>query len=282
VKVTTPAGEHWSYPTNAYSLWNKKDWLIGREICRKEYLMHRKFVGWQGWLLKRKIWGAKCPRCADFDTETPANGHCPICYGTGKDGGYWSPFPTFAYNMSGGRQVFKQINEDVGMSDVRVFKDMRILGYPLLSTNDVFVHEGSGRRFYVRPTVVAAEIKGMPVVYVAELRQAPFTDEIYMYGRPPAEPEPTPEPENPTYVAPVVVQPLIFWLHGEWRIGQIEQFKASTTGATPQANLQSYVWTGATVTKSGDQFVVAGNPEIDGVYTKAGMITGAQAYKRTE
>jgi len=292
IKLTTPSGVHWSYASNANSFWNKRDWLIGREICRKEFLLCRKFTGWYGFLLKRRVWGPQCPRCSDFDTAEPSDGHCEVCYGVGKDGGYWTPFPTFAYNMEGSPTQFKQVDDKIGLAENVVLPKMRMLGYPHLATNDVFVHYGSGRRFFVRPVQIVAEIKGMPIVYVCELRLAPYTDIIYVYPKivtptPPEPPEPPPGSE-PTYEMPPTPDPLkIQWSGGEWNLGlDVDDPLYHTTAGYPlPTGLDSFTWVHGdgsaaelTFTEIADGWTVSGDPAVDGTYMPSGTVAGLTVF----
>jgi len=293
IKLTTPNGEYWSYVTNANSFWNKRDWLIARDICRKEFLICRKFTGWYGFLLKRKIWGANCPRCSDFDTKEAADGHCEICYGTAKDGGYWSPFPTFVYNMEAGPTQFKQIDDKAGLNENIVLPKMRMLASVLPATNDVFIQYGSGKRFFLRPINVAAEIKGMPIVYVCELRLAPYTDIIYLYPiitPPPTPPPVPPEPESEPYVPPESTTLVIQWFDGEWRLGpDTDTTLYRTNAGYPVTGFDSFTWvhedgTPADLTFSEipDGWTIEGDPVVDGSYITAGATAGLPVFLRAE
>jgi hypothetical protein len=288
VRMTTPNGEYWAYAANANSPWRKKDWLIAREICRKEFLMFRKFTGWDGFLLKRRVWGSACSRCKDFDTNEPSDGHCLTCFGTGKEGGYWPPFPTFVHNMGDGPTQFKQADDNTSLSENLVLQGMRILGYPHLATNDVFLHYGSGRRYFVRPVKVAAEIKGIPIIWTCELRQAPYTDVIYKFPQPPVVPPEPPEPptpeSEPTYVQPPVLPVFrISWVDGEWQLGKTGQAPLyRTTGGYPMANaLDSFTWApdGLSVSEQDTGYVISGSDVVAGLYMPRGDYAGLPVFE---
>jgi hypothetical protein len=251
VIMTTGKATYVSYAKGANSYWSKRDWLLGREICRKERMLMRKFTGWEGYVLKRKIWGERCPRCADFDSDEVAEGKCPVCYGTGKLGGYWEGYPTFAYNMQGGPTQFKEMDDKVGLKENIEIPQMRMLAYPHLSTNDIFVHEESGRRYYIRPVNIAAEIKGVPIIYVVTLKLAPFSDVAYDVPKIPV-PYIPPEEESQQQEIPAPEQPAaasyyIFWHMGEWYLGPVLGETTSslyrTNSGYPLADgLDSYTW----------------------------------------
>jgi hypothetical protein len=71
---------------------------------------------------------------------------------------------------------------------------MRILGYPHISSYDVFVNEADRTRWILRPTTTLAEIKSVPIVYSLEMRLAPYTDIVYKVPFIPNKPI-TPEPD---------------------------------------------------------------------------------------
>ena len=53
--LTTPAGTHVSLASNAAGVLNTRDWLIAKEIIRKEKLRLDNFAGQEGFLLKRRM-----------------------------------------------------------------------------------------------------------------------------------------------------------------------------------------------------------------------------------
>jgi hypothetical protein len=289
VIMTTGTTTYISYAKGANSFWSKRDWLLGREICRKERLLAKKFVGWEGYLLKRKIWGPKCPRCADFDTDEVNESCCTICFGTGVVGGYWEGYPTFVYNMEGGPTQFKEFEDNTNMKEDVMMQNMRILAYPHISTNDIFVHTGSGRRYFVRPVKVGATVKGVPIIYRVTLALIPYTDPAYTVPITPVPPEPYDEvPEEPdTPALPTPEEPAdapfyIFWWRKEWYLGPvigepISSLYRTESGYPIADGLDSYSW----VPVTGDSTMtveeapnktydvtVAGDSDVSGVYAE--------------
>lgn len=220
VTLTTAEGVYTSFPQQANGVWNKRDWLLARDIMRKERLLMRKFTGWEGNLLKRKVWGEVCPDCADWDTREVSAGKCMTCFGTGKVGGYWAGYETWAYEMQAGpQQRNKTWPDDATYIHEDQTLQMRMSAYPHLATYDVFVENDSGRRYVIRNIAVAAEIRGIPLINIVEMRLAPTTDIVYdvpvapnpvgpdtgleqphacvdpVFPEPAPEPEPEPDPE---------------------------------------------------------------------------------------
>ena len=168
-----------SLPQQANGNWNKWDWLYGRDICRKEYLLQRKRTNMtsSGFLLKRRKWGMACPQCEDFDTGEVINSQCSICYGTGFVGGYFNAVPfTVTFEQISNRE-FKQ-NGEVSLTN-NIVQRGRAVAYPFIDTKDVFVRGDNGERFIIRSIANLAELGGIPLVVAPELRLAPTTDIIY-------------------------------------------------------------------------------------------------------
>lgn len=283
VVMETTEGTYVSPAVNANAYWAKRDWLIAREICRKEMLLFRKHAGWKGWLLKAKVYGPACTRCGDYDLEGAADAHCPVCYGTGKQGGYWAPFATYTYNMQSGPQARKSVNESTGLAEPLVLPGMRWPGYPQLATNDVFVHEGSGNRYYIRKTAVLADIKSIPVIYGTELVQAPYTDIIYtvpLTGEPDVVP---PSSENTGNTEDTLQETAsIYWNLGEWHLeGSDGEFSYATNKALPDAgSLHEYTWDVTLgMERTEDGFTVASSPAA-GDYIAAGIYNGLVRFAR--
>lgn len=203
IRMETPNGQHTSFAQQAAGTWNKREWLIARDICRKEWLRLSKQVGVPCFLLKRKIAGPRCETCVDWDNNRDsAVSDCPDCYGTGITGGYWAPFDTFMDTSTFPRN--KEFAENVGLKE-DVVTEVRLFGYPHVSTYDILVDKSSDRRWVVRKVENVAELRGQPLVYTAEIRLAPFTDPIYKIPMTP--PEPPPYVQHEDEFEPPVVEP---------------------------------------------------------------------------
>lgn len=178
---------HKSQPQHASGIWAKRDWLIAREICRKEYLYQRKRVNVtaSGYILKRRRWGTPCPVCLEFDTREVQNAHCEICYGTGFVKGY---FPAIDFTVSYLNQWPRGFKRDPQISLRNdVSRIGRAVNYPYLDKHDIFVRKDSGERFVLWEIQNMAEVGQIPIVVFLELRLAPTTDILYtvpLFGGP--------------------------------------------------------------------------------------------------
>jgi hypothetical protein len=170
---------HVSQPQQANGFLSKRDWLMAREICRKEYLVQRKRANVTnvGWILKRRRWGTSCDRCKEFDTTEVQSTSCPRCWGTGFLGGYFRGVDFRITMEAPWAREFKR-DENVSLTN-NIQRLGRVVAYPYLDTNDVYVRRDTGERFYVNNLSSIAEISGVPIVLKVEVRLAPVTDIIY-------------------------------------------------------------------------------------------------------
>lgn len=167
-----------SQPHQANGLWSKADWLLAREICRKEYLLQRKRTNMTnvGWILKRRRWGQQCKDCIEYDTGEPQT-ECDHCFGTRFEGGY---YPAIDYRVTPtapwGRGF--KFKPEQGISD-DVVRQGRAVNYPHLDTDDVYVRRDNGERYLIKKIETLAEVGGIPVVVQVTMNLVPATDIVY-------------------------------------------------------------------------------------------------------
>ncbi len=180
VKLTTSVDTYYSVPQNCFGLLLKRDWLKAKEITRKETLRHQTFTSPNGFLLKARRYGPPCTACANRITELTgeiANSHCPSCFGTGFALGYFAPLPG-TYADVGLDKARDKRDPQVGMVNQRSIR-ARFIGDPLLYTYDIWVNATSDLRYRIIDVEVLSQVRGIPLVFNAELRLAPFSDVIY-------------------------------------------------------------------------------------------------------
>ena len=168
-----------SQPWIGNGVWSKRDWLIAREVCRKEYLMQRKRTNLTnvGYILKRKRFGKLYTPAIEPNTGElldPGNGNS---YGTKYEGGY---FPAIDFTVTENAPWPREFKRD-GQVSLRndIIRQSRAVAYPYLDTGDVYLRRDSGERFYVNGINSIAEVGGIPIVVSVELRLAPVTDIAY-------------------------------------------------------------------------------------------------------
>ena len=163
-----------SIPEQALGVLQKENYLYMKEIVRKEYLNLKKKGGVQGFLLKRKEWGDKCPNCTGFDIEEVINGSCMECYGTGIVGGYYAGLEYWISITPIKRD--RKIH-DQGLNTVNPQTRVgRGVAYPWIDSGDIWVDAQSNERYVIREIKHEAEIEAKPIVYGLTLHRLPDTD----------------------------------------------------------------------------------------------------------
>jgi hypothetical protein len=165
--------------------WSRRDHLLAKELARKECVRMRE-VGVSGMVFKRREWGTPCPRCADFDTHQPADGQCPICFGTGLEHGYYRPMQ-LAMDLS--PLATERKESEIGTVQPDAVMG-RCINYPMLASFDIWANTSSNERYTIRKVQNVAAIRGRPVVAQVELRLIPQTDVRYTLQDEVAVPEP--------------------------------------------------------------------------------------------
>jgi hypothetical protein len=177
LKLTTGAGDiYYSDPVGLNARLPARDAAVVHEMIRKERLRNEGQVGVEGYLLKAFRYGPVCPVCTDPVTGEVTNSHCQTCYGTGFQGGYFQPFPTYA--VIEGESTREALNPQTNMSKP-VQVSARMLAQPQIDSLDVFVEKYSDKRHFIHPYKVVAQHRGVPIALQVELRLAPYSDVIY-------------------------------------------------------------------------------------------------------
>lgn len=166
-----------SAPVRANGRLNKKDWLVAREIIRKEQVQARVEDAF-GFLLKRKKFGQACPHCRDWDTKEIIDSNCPYCYGVGIIGGY---YPGVQYSVTMEANWNRKLNvgqPPQGMHS-NIVKQGRVTLYPSIDTKDIWVRGDNDERYIIDSYTVVASYRGLPLIAMATLKLAPATDIVY-------------------------------------------------------------------------------------------------------
>lgn len=189
--------EYNSRPISTLGVLTERDWLIVRDVVRKEYLRLKKYVGTFGYLLKRREHGIPCHVCLEYDVEEVVDSRCPVCYGTGIIGGYYNALPYWVDQS--GTTTRKDVKQPLGMVDNKV-RVTRTVAYPRLDTYDMWVDGDKNKRYKFREVSSEVELKGTPIVYISKMHEipaanieyeVPLEQDLSIYD-PPGAPEKTP------------------------------------------------------------------------------------------
>ena len=146
---------------------NRHDWLIAKEIIRREYLRLQRYVGTEGLYLGRMQWGPLCTECTDYNTEMVSNPNCTTCYGTGFIGGY---YPASTLWVGEDRtNVRSQRQDGVGVVNDQS-QTARVVAFPFLTAQDVWVNPTTGERWIIQTKQEVAAMRGKPLIWDIELR----------------------------------------------------------------------------------------------------------------
>lgn len=196
VVLTTPTTTYISQPANCWGELNERDWVLSREIIRKEQLRHQ-FVSVPGYLIKIMRTGTPCTRCRDTLTQETTDSYCPVCSGTGFEVGYHPPLPMQCWDLSP-QTIQEQTDVQMrGTTRQNAVVTARVIGFPALNRYDIWVNSASDERWVVDSIQIAAAMRGVPLVYQVKLHLLPFSDGIYglEVGGEAANRDPNPAPE---------------------------------------------------------------------------------------
>lgn len=175
IRYDKGAGD-WEYsiPVRAIGGWDRQEYILARELARKELLSYQK-LGLVGVLLKRREWGTVCS-CCDHDTDEPVDGQCTTCFGTGIVGGYFAPIDLTVNPLQRSHLVDR--TDQALRDDTK--RLARCVAYPtLIKENDLWLDSHNGTRWVIRGVKDATEIKGVPIIYELTMNRLPMTDVIY-------------------------------------------------------------------------------------------------------
>lgn len=165
-----------SHAVAPYSALNRREFLLGRDIMRREVLHAKTLAGVQVLVYVVSTSGPKCPECLDPITGQVRDPHCPVCGGTGRAEAYLGPYRAWALITP--KQRTTQHSEAGGTEEPTQF-ELRMIGTLPLKKNDVIADPGTGRMFYVDAAQNVAELRRVPLVQTVAVLEAPVSDPAY-------------------------------------------------------------------------------------------------------
>ena len=158
------AGNYKAYPFSATA-----------ENVVKQLETTMKESGTPGVLVKRKRWGSKCPLCVDFSGQQTVNEHCPRCLGTGIDGGY---FPGIPLSILKDNTTTQEQTSEMGWLQGETVQG-RCIAWPWVCVEDVWVEDGTNKRYRINSVTPAASYKQTTLVYTVQMHQLEYTDVLH-------------------------------------------------------------------------------------------------------
>lgn len=178
VTLTTDKDIYVSRAVSCFGELAERDWVLAREIIRKEQLRH-KYVSVSGYLLKPYRFGRPCTRCRDQLTGEVLDSNCPVCNGTSFEVGYHPPLPLQCWDLSPQTISEHQDLNLKGTTRENAEVTARVIGFPTINRNDIWVNGSSDERWLVHEIEVAAAMRGVPLVYNIRMGLIPFASPVY-------------------------------------------------------------------------------------------------------
>ena len=177
LKLKTDRGIYFSDYVTPYGDLDRREFLIAREIMRKEVLYCKTWSGVLSDLYLLNESGSKCSHCIDPITGQVRDSHCLYCFGTGKEPPYFGPYSCWA-SFSTDDHHTKQHGQDGGTIEPKKFT-VRLIGTPTLNKNDILIDPRSDKRYYINTVSVITEIRRIPIIQMLSVSEASLSDVIY-------------------------------------------------------------------------------------------------------
>lgn len=180
VRLKTPRETYFSHPVQPYGDLPRREYLLAREIIRRETLRARVLSGVECDVYIRATFGPKCTFCIDPATGEVRDDHCSKCLGTGRYPAYFGPHrmllsfsPDAAHHTD---------NATDGTHEKRTFEALTIAN-PVLKKGDVIVDPARDKRYVVGIASIVAEVRRIPCLQKLGFDEAPLSDPIYRLGQ---------------------------------------------------------------------------------------------------
>ena len=180
VVLTTPRGVYESAVRTPYGDLERREYMIVRDIMRRELLQMKKLSGVPVLILSRSVYGPKCTNCVDPITGDLLTSNCPICYGTGRAPGYHGPYDMWA-TFSPLQRDTEQSGDGTGVRQPYTVS-VRLLGFPYVKDQDILIDIREGKRYNVDGVTQLTEIRRIDIVQQFNARELPVTDPVYRIG----------------------------------------------------------------------------------------------------
>ena len=177
LKLKTPENEYYSEVIQPYGNLSKKEFLIAKDIMRREVLHMSQLAGVPEKVLLKANWGPRCKVCVDPITGRSRNSNCPSCVGTGFEKPYHGPYDMWMLFSSDSQHQMAE-NPNTGTTEQKNFT-ARAIGSIVLKYHDVVIDSRSNKRYYVNNAAIISEIRRIPIIQQLQLSEAAVTDPIY-------------------------------------------------------------------------------------------------------
>lgn len=138
---------YYSIPVKPGYPMEPRDLAVIKEIVRRKYVqMSRARSGIPGYLLRRRRFGTQCNRCFNEELKATTDSNCPVCYGTGFEGGFDVIAPFYvepAYVKRGQHET-----GEAGVERQQLI-GFRCVLWPEITESDIWVPYGKQERYKI-------------------------------------------------------------------------------------------------------------------------------------
>lgn len=193
-KVLTPGVVRWfrvtakdgstvlgmSPPMDHRNALSERDYLYYRELLRRWRLQLEKFSGSPGKVLRRRIYGEKCPKCTSQILQQSVSSDCQTCFGTALVGGYLPAVSMFAQWQDGPPNPATIVQAPSGPTKEQK-NTILVFPVPDIKSDDVWVDSGTNYRYLVEAVTVPpkSDYRGSAVLYALTIVYQPPKNPIY-------------------------------------------------------------------------------------------------------
>ena len=180
VVLRTSRGEYFSHAIQPYGDLTRREYLLAREIIRREALRARVLAGVECDMYIRSTFGPRCTFCIDPVTGDVRDSNCKKCFGTGRYPAYCGPHRmmlSFSPDVSHVKQ-----NSNDGTHETRTFEAIAI-GNPVLKKGDVIIDKAQDKRYVVGVASVVSEVRRVACLQKIGFDEAPLNDPVYRIGQ---------------------------------------------------------------------------------------------------
>ena len=179
VSLRTPRKRYFSHAVQPYGDLSRREYLLAREIIRRESLRAKVLAGVECDVYIRSIFGPKCTYCIDPVTGDVRDSHCKKCFGTGRYPAYFGPHKMML-SFSPDTAHTKHNSND-GTHETRTFEALAI-GNPVLKKGDVVIDPRQDKRYVIGVASVVSEVRRVACLQRIGFDEAPLSDSIYRIG----------------------------------------------------------------------------------------------------
>jgi len=179
VVLVTPSNTYYSFIKTPYGDLNRREYLIVRDIMRREVLQQDDMSGVNGRLWIRATSGPKCTNCIDPFTGNVSVANCKLCLGVGRLPPYFGPFPVWI-TFTPTRRNMELKPDGIGL-DQPYNWDIRMVGFPYAKDNDIALDIASDKRYIIDGVDHELEIRRIPVIQILYVKELPVSDPFYKW-----------------------------------------------------------------------------------------------------